>query len=437
MEPCEGEPPLFQLDDPSTQQFIKYLGEFRAFYGPIHGYICVFLCIFGFFSNAIHVIVLTRRSMRGSAVNAIMTCVAICDMGTMASYLVYILHFVLRSRDARDCENVMTFVWMWFLLGHMFLSITLHTTTLWLAVAMAFMRRMTLHAATLNSKYQNSRLAKRISLGVFILVVLFSLPTVMVHEIVVYREDVWRPATNKCQAYGYADNYTEPMYTLARSPRAHQNGCRYFKLNLWLTGLLFKVVPCILLLILSSSLLVKLRRAEQKRRVLLLNSGSDGSKRIASDRTTALLLTILGVFLATELPQGVLSLLSSLYTNDIHHIVYFMLGDILDLLSLVNSSVNFVLYCLMSSRYRHTFCATVLPAAFLFKCSENAPHINSAHLTNTDFPSRLFAVRNGDINENWANPITRRRSSPGVRLLRQSMDESARIPLSARPSRVA
>lgn len=35
--------------------------------------------------------------------------------------------------------------------------------------------------------------------------------------------------------------------------------------------------------------------------------------------------------------------------------VYRNLADFLDLLSLVNSSVNFILYCIMSSRYRDTF----------------------------------------------------------------------------------
>lgn len=68
----------------------------------MHGYICVLLCLFGFSSNLIHVLVLTRQSMRGSAVNCIMTAVALCDMGTMASYFVYICHFVLRGKSENN-----------------------------------------------------------------------------------------------------------------------------------------------------------------------------------------------------------------------------------------------------------------------------------------------------------------------------------------------
>jgi hypothetical protein len=151
--------------------------------------------------------------------------------------------------------------------------------------------------------------------------------------------------------------------------------------------------------------------------------------RITSDRTTALLLTILVVFLITEFPQGVLSILSAIYTNDIHNTIYFFTGDLLDLLSLINSAVNFLFYILMSSRYRHTFCVTILPLA-MSRCTNDVDHPNSGHnfFTNSEFPSRM---RN-DIN---MNPIAigRRRSSPGVRIVRDKLGPP--IPLSARPSR--
>lgn len=104
---------------------------------------------------------------------------------------------------------------------------------------------------------------------------------------------------------------------------------------------------------LSISLLIKVRDAEKKRQKLLLNGNPlmDANKRITGDRTTALLLTILCVFLITEFPQGILSILSAIYTNDVHNIIYFLCGDILDLLSLINSATNFLIYILMSSRF--------------------------------------------------------------------------------------
>uniref|UniRef100_A0A1I8BAS1 Copper transporter n=1 Tax=Meloidogyne hapla TaxID=6305 RepID=A0A1I8BAS1_MELHA len=48
-------------------------------------------------------------------------------------------------------SNTQTHIWMYYLLLHIFISILLHTATLWLAVLMAFLRRMTLHRNTLYS----------------------------------------------------------------------------------------------------------------------------------------------------------------------------------------------------------------------------------------------------------------------------------------------
>ncbi|CAD5223675.1 unnamed protein product [Bursaphelenchus okinawaensis] len=426
---CEDDPKLFDRNLESTQEFLRTMAAFQAFYAPLHGYICVVLCVFGFSSNFIHVIVLTRQSMRGSAVNSIMTAVALCDMGTMASYLIYICHFVLKGKSATNCSNGLTYLSMSFLLFHMFLSITLHTTTLWLAVAMAFLRRMTLHTTVLHSQWQRSRLAKKISLVVFFTVMLFSLPTLLVHRIVEYEADVWRPKPSCVQFY--EANYSETIFTMAIAPAAMQNGCMWFKANLWLTGTLFKVIPCVLLIVLISSLLLKLKNAEQKRRLLLLNGGvgNDTNKRITSDKTTVMLLAILGVFLITEFPQGILSILSAVYTNDVHNLIYFMLGDVLDLLSLMNSSVNFVLYCLMSSRYRHTFCKTVLPLAWFRCCRRRQTRPNVALFTNTDLPSRIQNV------EVCLTPDGRRRSSPAFRTVREPLLSQVRLPLSARASR--
>lgn len=68
------------------------------------------------------------------------------------------------------------------------------------------------------------------------------------------------------------------------------------------------------------------------------------------DQTSALLLAIVLVFLITEMPQGIIAIMNAIYTTHVHIYIYFNLGDILDLLSLLNSSITFILYCLMSSR---------------------------------------------------------------------------------------
>jgi len=66
-----------------------------------------------------------------------------------------------------------------------------------------------------------------------------------------------------------------------------------------------------------------------------------------------LVVVVISVIL-TELPQGALALASAVDRRVFDH-VYVPLGDVWDILVLVNSSMNFILYCVMSAQFRSTF----------------------------------------------------------------------------------
>ena len=71
-------------------------------------------------------------------------------------------------------------------------------------------------------------------------------------------------------------------------------------------------------------------------------------------RTTTMLVVIVVLFLLTELPQGVISLMVA-YDSSFFPLLYVPLGDLFDILALVNNGINFALYCCMSKRFRGTF----------------------------------------------------------------------------------
>lgn len=58
---------------------------------------------------------------------------------------------------------------------------------------------------------------------------------------------------------------------------------------------------------------------------------------------------------------GALAILNAVYTSDVHKYIYIYVGELLDLLSLINCNIGFVLFCCMSSRYRTTFQETFSP----------------------------------------------------------------------------
>jgi len=101
-------------------------------------------------------------------------------------------------------------------------------------------------------------------------IILLSMPTLFVHSI---------------EQLDLPDDYRQSsnVYTVSLSVLATDNSCRFFKFNLWLTGVIFKVdylsyniyickwlqvLPCLLLFWFTIALMCKLRETNEKRRML-------------------------------------------------------------------------------------------------------------------------------------------------------------------------
>ncbi len=154
---------------------------------------------------------------------------------------------------------------------------------------------------------------------------------------------------------------------------AVQNDELLQNLNFWVFSVLLKLIPCILLTCLSLALIRILVEANKRKQRLLAsnlpmknslvsntspkndNEKIRNSAQQSSDRTTKMLIAVLIMFLVCEFPSGILALLSGLLGKVFFRNVYNRFGDLMDMLALINSAVNFVLYCLMSQQFRKTF----------------------------------------------------------------------------------
>lgn len=131
-------------------------------------------------------------------------------------------------------------------------------------------------------------------------------------------------------------------------------------LNFWIQAILVKLVPCTGLTILSILLVHLMKATEARRKKLGTNKATqavarnDGRDK-KTNRTTRMLLVVVILFLLTEFPQGILNLLSGIPVTDFFQEVYVPLGDILDIVTLINNGINFILYCAMSKQFRDTF----------------------------------------------------------------------------------
>lgn len=112
--------------------------------------------------------------------------------------------------------------------------------------------------------------------------------------------------------------------------------------------------------------------------VSTLNSTKSLRHKHQTDRTTRMLVAVLILFLVTEIPQGIMALLSGVLGNQFFTRCYSTgMGEILDLLALLNSAINFLLYCSMSRQFRRAarsqFRRLFGPFAGLENCAGGSP----------------------------------------------------------------
>ena len=108
-------------------------------YRNVHGYVSLFVCIFGTLANSINIAVLTRREMKTAPFTYILTWLAVTDMMLMIEYI----PFALYNNMYMDPESKMarfSYSGAIFMLIHTHLSQVLHTMSICLTLTLAFWR---------------------------------------------------------------------------------------------------------------------------------------------------------------------------------------------------------------------------------------------------------------------------------------------------------
>lgn len=348
---------------------VPELKKFESWYKPIHGYLAAIVCVFGVVANILNIVVLTRKNMQTST-NVILTGLAISDGLTMAAYFPWaLIMYIIYGTDISPERDTLTTAR--FQMGYAIFSVIVHSISIWLTVTLAVFRYIFIRFPRRGARYCNIKRAKVAVVAVSLVVSIVCIPNSVNYKL--YSADVSKfPKLAKKGIYNGTINWVDVK-------KEGEIDKFLNKFNFWVQAILVKLLPCVMLTIFSFLLMKTMRDAENRRKKLLnktplsdgdtsgaTSSGGGNGKKMKksrSNRTTRMLLTVVILFIVTETPQGVLSVLSGLIETFFHN-VYIPLGDLLDIVALINNGINFVLYCTMSKQFRDTFIKVFLKDVF-------------------------------------------------------------------------
>ncbi|XP_045523582.1 G-protein coupled receptor dmsr-1-like [Pieris brassicae] len=349
-------------------------GNFRDIvlaYNSIHGYISLIVCVFGSLANALNVAVLTRRDLAAAPINRLLKWLAVADVFVMMEYVPFAIYRYLILPGQRE----MPYKWAAYLLFHMHFAQIFHTASICLTLSLAVWRYIAIKYSDRSHILCTERRCSTAILSSFILPPILCIPTYMVFDI--HTAVVLEP--NGPMILYHVDSDEEGQL---------------FKLNFWVHAVLIKLLPCCILTVISLWLIKEVYSAnEHQKRIRVNNACANdkakkrqckGDKR--TNRTTKMLLAVLLLFLVTELPQGILGLMSGALGRCFFKRCYDLFGELMDALALLNGAINFVLYCSMSRQFRMTF-RQLMWRAQLHRWPPPLPsHSDGLHTAKTSVP---------------------------------------------------
>ena len=291
------------------------------------------LCLFGFTGNTLSMICLWRDRSK-TATPFLLVSLEVAD--TM--FLVTVL--ILRVLDSihtytewlqdlmRVFPYVGTYVWP--------IALISECATIYLTLLVTINRYISVcrpyEASDLCSIYH----ARRHVVGVWIFCIVYNLPRFFEYRVIKYKDMYGEDKMRSTPSTLGANIYYQIIY---------QN-ILYF--------LVMFLVPLVTLVILNYKLVTALRKTKKKRAQLLSSSSEGSSHSRSEDDITLILIVVVLVFVICQTPalitQNLFSFLS--YDKRMCPKAFFYYERISDLMVVANSSMNFIIYCFCSRKFR-------------------------------------------------------------------------------------
>ena len=306
--------------------------------------------------NISNFVVFGQKEMIRSPMNRILLAITVADFLLLVEYIPFCMHEYLWTyinHSERYSWSWAAFVWF-----HANFSIFINTINIflnlclavWWFVVIRFHAEVYVHCTT-------SRCNLLIGLA-YIVPIFLSIPNMISLAIKPRFNETNCEMTMAIEAMGKRLELEETeQYVIGHSCLAKANNYFLSKLNIWIYSFLLKVVPCIVLTVFTGFLIKELCKSKQRSVRFSTWRQTDRQNRLnkQQNRTTRILIVTIILFLTAEFPSGIMGVLWAILGNDFYHDCYHPLGELMDMMALINSAVSFIPYSLMSLHFRKTF----------------------------------------------------------------------------------
>lgn len=312
---------------------------------PMYGYMMPFLLLITIVANTLIVVVLSKRHMR-TPTNAVLMAMALSDMFTLlfpAPWLFYMYTFGNHYKPLSPVGACYAYTIMNEVIPTLF-----HTASIWLTLALAVQRYIYVcHAPVARTWCTMPRVLKCITwIGIL----------ATLHQSTRFLDKVYEPVTitwrgqhpiTVCRVHDAA--WVRDTVSLDV----------YYTMYYGFRVIFVHMGPCISLVALNVLLFRAMREAQLKRDKLFKENRKSECKRLRdSNCTTLMLIVVVTVFLMTEIPLAVVTILH-IISSSITEILDYTVANVLVLFTnffiIVSYPINFAIYCGMSRQFRETF----------------------------------------------------------------------------------
>nr|XP_036227687.1 sex peptide receptor [Bactrocera oleae]XP_036227688.1 sex peptide receptor [Bactrocera oleae] len=341
----EYPPPCLSFDEAANASYWNVTCDNALEYGlPLYGYCMPFLLIITVAANSLIVLVLSKKHL-ATPTNLVLRAMAICDMLTVifpAPGLWYMYTFGNHYKPLHPVSMCLAYS-----IFNELMPAVCHTASIWLTLALAIQRYIYVCHAPMARTWCTMPRVRRSTIYIAI--------AAFLHQLTRFFDRTYFPITIE-----WNGQQTEVCHVETSAWVFNYIGeDLYFSIYFLFRVVFVHVVPCILLVTLNVLLWQAMEEAKERRKALFRDNKKVESRKVRdSNCTTYMLITVVSVFLAVEIPIAVVTVLH-IFSSLMGEFLNYRMANISIMFTnfflVVSYPINFGIYCGMSRQFRETF----------------------------------------------------------------------------------